>query len=320
MGRGPSRAIRSARVSPSMNSIAMNGVRGGTMPPGASDLPSAVSPTSYTVQMLGWFRAAAVRASRSSRARNSSSGATSAGRNFSATMRRSSRSSARYTTPMPPAPHASTTRYRPKVAPIIWIEGAGTRASPLGERGERRARVAGTSGGRCGEYHPALTRNPACPMNSAGCADGRDALTGAARACADMPRRLAAKHTTATPRIAATSLLTPGGPRARCREVQEGGLMVTRASAAGRRDEVVDLLLQFLAGGYGAGDLLAQQVAAAPPQPMHGNLDGALRHARRRRRVRVARRLCAGGQIGPQVFEQSFLTSGLALGAETFER
>ena len=54
--------------------------------------------------MLGWFSDEAVRASRSKRCSVRESVATSSGRNFKATRRPSLRSSALYTSPMPPPP------------------------------------------------------------------------------------------------------------------------------------------------------------------------------------------------------------------------
>src|SRR2546426_11333647 len=56
------------------------------------------------VQMLGWFKADAARASRRNRSSTCGSRASSSGRNFNATKRPSSVSSALYTTPMPPPP------------------------------------------------------------------------------------------------------------------------------------------------------------------------------------------------------------------------
>ena len=65
--------------------------------------PSCCS-TSWTVQMFGWLSEEASFASRSKRASAAASADSRGGRNLSATSRSSSRSCARYTTPMPPAP------------------------------------------------------------------------------------------------------------------------------------------------------------------------------------------------------------------------
>ena len=54
--------------------------------------------------MLGWFSEARARASRSKRARHSTSDASASGSIFSATSRASLVSRARYTSPMPPRP------------------------------------------------------------------------------------------------------------------------------------------------------------------------------------------------------------------------
>ncbi len=81
---------RCLSVWPCIRSMAMKG------------FPSC-SPRSYTTQMWGWLSAEAARASR--RNRSSASGLSSAsGRNFSATFRPRFRSSASYTTPIPPPP------------------------------------------------------------------------------------------------------------------------------------------------------------------------------------------------------------------------
>ena len=93
---GPLR-IRSASVSPSRSSMAMK------------CCPSCSS-IACTVQMPGWLRAEAARASRWKRERESASWASSAGRNLSATCRPSLVSSASYTTPMPPLPSFDVTR------------------------------------------------------------------------------------------------------------------------------------------------------------------------------------------------------------------
>src|SRR6266403_1994858 len=71
------------------------------------------------VQMLGWFKADAARASRWNRSRDCESLAKSSGRNFSATKRPSLVSWALYTTPIPPPPSFSMIRYWPRVSPIM---------------------------------------------------------------------------------------------------------------------------------------------------------------------------------------------------------
>ena len=73
----------------------------------ASPSPPVSSPKSKTVAMLGWLRAAAARASRRKRARCSGFASLSWRNTFTATMRPSSESLARYTSPMPPAPMRS---------------------------------------------------------------------------------------------------------------------------------------------------------------------------------------------------------------------
>ncbi len=90
VSKGPFR-IRSASVSPSSSSMAMK------------CWPSCWS-ISWTVQIPGWLRAEAARASRWKRSSDAASCAMSAGRNLSATCRPSFVSSASYTTPMPPLP------------------------------------------------------------------------------------------------------------------------------------------------------------------------------------------------------------------------
>ena len=90
-------ASRVERDSPSTSSITMN------------DCPSCCS-MACTVQMPGWFRAEAARASRSNRSSIGASCASADERNFTATFRRSRVSSASYTTPMPPAPSSRTIR------------------------------------------------------------------------------------------------------------------------------------------------------------------------------------------------------------------
>src|SRR6266481_4228865 len=71
------------------------------------------------VQMFGWFKADAARASRWKRSRVWGSFATLSGKNLSATKRPSLASWALYTTPMPPPPSFSMMRYWPKVSPIM---------------------------------------------------------------------------------------------------------------------------------------------------------------------------------------------------------
>src|ERR1700747_2918822 len=71
------------------------------------------------VQMLGWFKADAARASRWKRSRDCESLAKSSGKNFSATKRPSLVSWALYTTPIPSPPSFSMMRYWPRVSPII---------------------------------------------------------------------------------------------------------------------------------------------------------------------------------------------------------
>src|SRR6516162_4651240 len=74
-----------------------------------NDLPSCL-PISWIVQMLGWLRAEAARASRRKRSKACGSFARSSGKNFRATGRPSSTSSALYTTPIPPPPSFSRMR------------------------------------------------------------------------------------------------------------------------------------------------------------------------------------------------------------------
>ena len=68
----------------------------------------ASSSIENSVTMLGWLNPATVRASRSKRARRSRSRANASGSTLSATSRPSLGSSARYTSPMPPAPSVAT--------------------------------------------------------------------------------------------------------------------------------------------------------------------------------------------------------------------
>src|SRR5690349_3611436 len=70
--------------------------------------------------MLGWFRPAALWASRRKRSTNCSSEACRSSRSFSATRRPSSLSSARYTSAIPPEPSLRSITYRvSKVRPIL---------------------------------------------------------------------------------------------------------------------------------------------------------------------------------------------------------
>src|ERR1700745_2210485 len=71
------------------------------------------------VQILGWFKADAARASRWKRSRDCESLAKSSGKNFSATKRPSLVSWALYTTPIPPPPSFSMMRYWPRFSPIM---------------------------------------------------------------------------------------------------------------------------------------------------------------------------------------------------------
>ena len=88
--RGPP-AISSRRVEPSTRSMAMY------------ETPRS-DPMSWIVTMLGWLSEDADRASFSNRFRRSVSEASSAGRTLIATSRSNRASSARYTSPIPPAP------------------------------------------------------------------------------------------------------------------------------------------------------------------------------------------------------------------------
>ena len=72
---------------------------------------------SWTVTMLGWFKAEAARASRSSRASRSRSAESSAGRTLTATWRPRRVSSARKTSPIPPEPSGAMTSYGPSRVP-----------------------------------------------------------------------------------------------------------------------------------------------------------------------------------------------------------
>src|SRR5678815_1285234 len=71
-------------------------------------------------QILGWFSAASIRASRSKRARRSESPVIARGRTLIATSRPSFVSRARYTSPMPPAPSGAPSSYWPNRVPG-WI-------------------------------------------------------------------------------------------------------------------------------------------------------------------------------------------------------
>src|ERR1700688_171196 len=70
------------------------------------------------VQMLGWFRADAARASRRKRSNANGSCAVSSGRDLRATSRPREVSSALYTTPMPPEPSGPSTRQWEIVWPV----------------------------------------------------------------------------------------------------------------------------------------------------------------------------------------------------------
>src|SRR5262245_10168238 len=73
-------------------------------------------PTSKMVQMFGWWRAAAARASRRKRSTRVGGAEGPNDGSLRATFRPSSVSSARYTAPIPPLPRTLSTRYRPNVA------------------------------------------------------------------------------------------------------------------------------------------------------------------------------------------------------------
>src|SRR5271157_3454506 len=70
------------------------------------------------VQILGWFRAEAERASCRKRSSPPAAWLSSGGRNLMATCRPSRVSSASYTTPIPPLPSLDTIEYCPMVRPI----------------------------------------------------------------------------------------------------------------------------------------------------------------------------------------------------------
>jgi hypothetical protein len=138
--RGP--RARSARsVLPSMNSVEMNG------------MPWCAS-TSYTVRMLGWFSADAVRASRSIRARSAPARAPST---FNATGRFRRPSCARYTSPIAPAPRRSRTRWRPSTVPGSMSAAIAkcSQVSPSGDAdyGSEETQV------KFSDRDPSLTRN-----------------------------------------------------------------------------------------------------------------------------------------------------------------
>src|ERR1700686_2421976 len=69
--------------------------------------------------MFGWLSAEAAKASRWNRSRAAGSFSISGGRNFSATWRCSLRSSASYTTPIPPPPSCERLRKCEVVLPIM---------------------------------------------------------------------------------------------------------------------------------------------------------------------------------------------------------
>src|SRR6266481_8293066 len=85
------------------------------------------------VQILGWFKADAARASRWKRSRDCESLAKSSGKNFSATKRPSLVSWALYTTPIPPPPNFSVIRYWPRVSPIMDGFCAGILSAGVGQ-------------------------------------------------------------------------------------------------------------------------------------------------------------------------------------------
>ena len=90
--------------------------------------PAAVVPPSYRWAMLGWRSPARMRRSAARRSALRASG--SPCRSFTATLRsyRPSARSARYTTPMPPAPRRSPSRHGPSMSPG-FSSGAAMRAS-----------------------------------------------------------------------------------------------------------------------------------------------------------------------------------------------
>ena len=99
-GNRPMRLSDVARSSPSTNSIDRK-------------MCPSTSPMSCTRQMFGWDTCRAVRTSLWNWASLIGSCPTLSGRNFSATGWPSRRSSARYTSPIPPRPISPMTRYRP---------------------------------------------------------------------------------------------------------------------------------------------------------------------------------------------------------------
>src|SRR5581483_3589365 len=77
---------------------------------------TSISPASWTVTMCGWFSDEAICASRWKRRRSATS-ANSSESNFTATGRSSFVSSARYTSPIPPAPIGAMISYGPSFVP-----------------------------------------------------------------------------------------------------------------------------------------------------------------------------------------------------------
>ncbi len=102
-GSGPSSSSWRS-VQPSISSIARYG-------------DVSARPTSKIVTMLGWLSAEAERASSAKRARPSGLPRSSFGSTFSATLRPSRVSSARYTSPIPPAPSLSMIWNGPSAVP-----------------------------------------------------------------------------------------------------------------------------------------------------------------------------------------------------------
>src|SRR5580704_4147434 len=81
------------------------------------------------VQILAWFRAEIVRASRSNRSRSSGRPENLSGKILTATSRPRRVSRARNTSPMPPAPSGDRISYGPSFEPAVRLMGAGIIAS-----------------------------------------------------------------------------------------------------------------------------------------------------------------------------------------------
>src|SRR5580693_71690 len=81
------------------------------------------------VQILAWFRAEIVRASRSKRSRSSGRPENLSGKILTATSRPRRVSRARNTSPMPPAPSGDRISYGPSFEPAVRLMGAGIIAS-----------------------------------------------------------------------------------------------------------------------------------------------------------------------------------------------